>query len=229
MDVLYFLKRRTTFICRFYEHTSVEFSETKRKISEREPPYDGYPPGFDPQDGEPPFLQEYQEAEEGLDFLGQSCVSYLSASLNLYLNEMRREMERMFRLPPFDGHYAKIHGWFPAYRKWFAELGIDLAASGGDLDIVEQVVLTRNHAQHPGWIADTYIAFRGKTAEKFRRPFFGHEFEWERERQEPDARRMLPWLLQIRGEKFMRAVHEVEKLCTFIDEQAWAAARRRRA
>lgn len=177
MDVLYFLKRRTTFIRRFYEQTSVQFSETKRKISEREPPYDGYPPGFDPE----------------------------------------------------DGRYAKIHGWFPAYRKWFAELGIDLAASGGDLDTLEQIVVTRHHAQHPGWIADTYIAFRGKAAEKFPRPYFGHEFEWERERQEPDARRMLPWLLQIRGEKFMQAVDEVEKLCTLIDEQAWAAARRRRA
>lgn len=139
MDVLYFLKRRTKFIRRFYEQTSPYFIERKRKINDSEPPFDEPPEFFNPEDGEPPYLEEYQEADEGLDFLGQACVSYLSASLQLYLNQMREEMEHYRRVPVFDTKYASNYGFVPAYRKWFADMGIDLADSGANLDVVEQI------------------------------------------------------------------------------------------
>jgi hypothetical protein len=150
-------------------------------------------------------------------------VSYLSSALKLFLDGMRGELERRYRLAPFDKAYARNHGWFPAYRKWFGDLGIDMADSGADLEIVEQVVVTRNHAQHPDFIvSETSIRYDGRTAERFPVPFFGHEFEWERANPESgEVRRMFPRLIKISPAKFERAVDEVDKLCEYVERDVW--------
>src|SRR5688500_1941943 len=88
MDVLWFLKRRTSFVRNFYERASAQFLETKRRIERREAPFDK-PPADN--SGEPPFLKEWQDADEAIEFLGQACVSFLSASVVLYLTESERE------------------------------------------------------------------------------------------------------------------------------------------
>lgn len=222
VDVLYFLKRRTRLVRKIYAQTSGQFIETKRKITAGESPFDECPPGFNPEDGEPPFLEEYDDADDGLEFVGQACVSYLSSTLKLFLDGMRGERERMCRLPPFDNSYARSHGWFPAYKKWFSEIGIDMADSGADLEIVEQVVVTRNHAQHPDWIVpETSIRYGSKIADRFSRPFFGHEFDWERNAENYETERMFPRLIKIYPEKFERAVDEVDKLCEYVEQAIW--------
>jgi hypothetical protein len=88
MDVLWFLKRRTSFVRRFYERASQEFLDTKHKIDCSEPPFNR--PPFD-DSGEPPFLEEWQDADEAIEFLGQACVSFLSTSVVLYLTEAEHE------------------------------------------------------------------------------------------------------------------------------------------
>ena len=93
MDVLYFLERRTAFIRGFYTQTSAPYIETKRKIDAYEEPF-SWPSGYE--DSEPPFLAEWQEADEALEFLGQACVSFLSAALKLFLNESEREFRNAF-------------------------------------------------------------------------------------------------------------------------------------
>jgi hypothetical protein len=72
MDVLWFLKRRTSFVRRFYERASPEFLDTKHKIDCSEPPFNS--PPFD-HSGEPPFLEEWQDADEAIEFLGQAMLS----------------------------------------------------------------------------------------------------------------------------------------------------------
>src|SRR4051794_40385739 len=145
MDVLYFLKSRTRFLRKFHQQATSHFEEEKRKIRDSEPPYDEPRASYNPEDGEPPFLSEYMDADESIEFLGQSCVSSLSASLKLFLDETRSDLSR-FRgsLPVFDRKLAQKKGIFVANREWFSAVGVDFRQSEADLAIVEEVIITRN-------------------------------------------------------------------------------------
>jgi hypothetical protein len=81
MDVNFFFNERIAFIRQFYDAASYPFVEKKRKIEAEEEPF--IPPYSE--DGEPPFLDEWIEADESLQVLGYSCISMLSAALQLYL------------------------------------------------------------------------------------------------------------------------------------------------
>jgi hypothetical protein len=224
MDVLFFLKLRTAFIRKFYEQASFGFVETKRKIEAYEAPFDN--PSYD-ESGEPPYLQEWQDADESLDFLGQSCICHLAASVKLYLEEARQRLEGAWPtwsgklvVPPLDTKVLKEHGYFQAYRKWCEQLGIDMARSGADLGLIEEVVLVRNRAQHPDSIGLHTLTQDKKYRSKFPKPFFGHRFEqamYEHEGEEVGY--SFPWMLSISGDKVLRAIAETERLCEFLDEE----------
>jgi hypothetical protein len=223
MDVLYFLKERTRFIRKFYDVAEATFTEIKRKIRDGEPPFDEYPPGFDPEYGEPPFLEDYQDADDAQEFIGQSGVSFLSASLKLFLDEMRHDIARFKgpRAAMLDEKYASKRGFLAANKKWFGEIGIDFEASGADLAIIEEVVLTRNLAQHPQSIASLNLRLRGKQVKRRPFPWFVHEFE--RHGVDPENLQDLErfsWMLSITRDKFLQAVDEVDKLCAYISQQA---------
>ncbi len=81
MDIEYFLKSRTAFIRYFYEHAVRPFNEIKIAIENEEEPY--IPPYSE--DGEPPFLEEWMDAEQGVEIVGHACISMLSSSLYLFL------------------------------------------------------------------------------------------------------------------------------------------------
>ena len=89
MDILYFLRRRTAFTRSFYERASHPFAEIQRQIERQEPPFDN--PPLD-ESGEPAYLAEWQDAEEGLEMLGQMCLTLLSNSLKLYLDETTQKL-----------------------------------------------------------------------------------------------------------------------------------------
>jgi hypothetical protein len=225
MEVLYFLKERTRFIRRYYDVSEGAFAEIKRKIKDEEPPFDEYPPGFNPENGEPPFMDEYMDADAGQEFTGQSSVSFIASSLKLFFDETRSDLARFSwqrPVPTFDVKYAKDHGFFAANRKWFDEMGIDFGQSGADLAIVEEVILTRNVAQHPEWIASMTLYLRGKEVRRRPFPWFTHPFE---ERGVDPANledlEKFSWMLSITREKLMQAVDEVDKLCTYV----WRSAR----
>ena len=59
-----------------------------QKIESEEPPFE--PPYSE--DGEPPFLAEWMEAEEGLQVVGRMCISMLSAALQLYFKTWEDEL-----------------------------------------------------------------------------------------------------------------------------------------
>jgi hypothetical protein len=88
MDVLFFLKERTNFIRFYYDAASKPFCEIKRKIEEREPPFDNPP---DDESGEPPNLEDWTQADEAQEILGRTCISMPSASLQLYFKTWEDE------------------------------------------------------------------------------------------------------------------------------------------
>ena len=85
MDVLYFLNKRTSFIRQFYERASAPFDERIRLIEAGEEPF--VPPYSE--DGEPPFLEEWIEADESRDTLRHACISMLSVALHLFFQTGR--------------------------------------------------------------------------------------------------------------------------------------------
>lgn len=94
MNVLYFLKECTRLIRQYYEQATKPFSETIRKIEAEGEPF--VPPYSE--EPEPAFLAEWVKANELLEVTGRSCVSMLSASLQLYLNAWDRILGLQFKV-----------------------------------------------------------------------------------------------------------------------------------
>ena len=145
MEVLYFLKERTKFIRNFYDTACLPFRETIRKIEATEEPFK-LPYS---EDGEPPFLTEWLEADTALDALGRSCVSMLSESLKLYFKTWETQLwvER-----PCEKCFKKFFGdgFLAGYRACFGEaLKVNWDECPADFSILEQVTLARNSDQHP--------------------------------------------------------------------------------
>ena len=88
MDVLYFLRERTRFIRLVFDNATAPFSSIVQKIENEETPFE--PPYRE--DGEPPFLAEWMEAEEGLQVVGRMCISMLSATLQLYFKTWKTNL-----------------------------------------------------------------------------------------------------------------------------------------
>lgn len=88
MDVLSLLRDRTRLIRKFYELATPPFNEIRRKIKAG---VEQYVPAYN-DEGEPPFLDEWIAASELLEVAGRTCVSMLSASLQLYFMTWEREL-----------------------------------------------------------------------------------------------------------------------------------------
>jgi hypothetical protein len=232
VDVLFFLKGRTKFIRSFYDQASAPFLETKRKIEAREEPFDD--PPYD-ESGEPPYLEQWQDADEALEFLGQACLSHVASSLKLYLDEVRRELEHRFRLPAeiraFSSEEAKQRGPFHANKSWFAQLGIRFEDSDADLKLLEEILVTRNRVQHPSWIGFHMIRQTRTDREKFPIPTFASDFDLRLYTAE-DATidKPGPWTLAIRKETLFEAIEEVESFCEWLEgrwQPSWNTVRPR--
>src|SRR5580704_5157459 len=86
MDLLYFLNRRLAFVQKLYDSTVGPFEERKRQIEVGEAQY-VYAGDPDDYDGDPPFLEEWQEADDSVMVIGHWCLCMVQASLQTYLQE----------------------------------------------------------------------------------------------------------------------------------------------
>jgi hypothetical protein len=220
MDMLYFLKRRTAFLRSFYTHTSAAYIETKRKIETYEEPY-SWPEGYD--DSEPPFLAEWQEADEALEFLGQACVSFLSVTLKLFLNESERQFREDFDflpIPALDLAAFEKNGFVEGYRQWFAAMGIDMEESGGDVTLMSEIVTTRNLSEHPKTISLMHLSQGEHERKKFPHPFFANPIEeaiLTQQMEETGEDPGIPWMISIQPAKMLRVIDEVDKLSDWLE------------
>jgi hypothetical protein len=167
MDVLFFLKDRTRLIRQYYEHAALPFHEIMRRIDAREEPY--VPPYSE--DGEPPFLSEWLDANELLDVTGRCCISMLSAALQLYFKTWERKL-RLSCGRDFSAAFKK-DGLVGGYQACLAErVGIDWRCCPADLPIIEQVVLARNRDQHPENITMVRVSHAEKDWQRYPQLFF---------------------------------------------------------
>ena len=219
MDAAFFLRRRTHFIRRYYITGIGPFREIQRKIDAQETPYDEPPPFFDPEDGEPAFLEEWIEADEAAQVVGRSAVSLLSDSLKLYFKALEQQLA--FRLSLEGKATAKKKGFVAAYRGALGEvLGTDWTNCPVRFDVIEQIVLARNRAQHGLQLSILRPWHDPKTLTKHHDLIFASEEElkmWVDEGADPDT-----WFapqLEITEESLGAAITEVEKLADWIEER----------
>lgn len=168
MDVLYFLKGRTKFIRYFYETSAEPFRETFRRIDAGEAPFDDPPYS---EDGEPPFLEEWADADTGLELVGRTCISMLSASLQLYFRTWERQLQISWKEQ--ERERAFKNGFLQGYQTCFGEV-LDLSWKNcpANLDLLEQVTLARNRDQHPDDIVTISVPHTIKDRRKYPHLFF---------------------------------------------------------
>lgn len=228
MDAAFFLRLRTRFIRRYYSTGIRPFREIQRKIDAEESPFDEPPPSFDPEYGEPAFLEEWIEADEAAQVVGRSAVSLLSDTLKLYFKALEQQLE--FRLSADGKAIAKKEGFLAAYKGALGELlETDWADCPVHFDVIEQIVLARNRAQHGEHLSILGARHDPKTLTKHRDLIFASEGElrmWVDDGADPDT-----WLaprLEITEENLGAAITEVERLADWIEERipdVWARRR----
>jgi hypothetical protein len=144
MNTLEMLLERLRAVERLYESAAGIFIERKSKIDAGEEPYQT--PPFDPETDypEPPFLEEWIEANEFQNIIGQACISIIQSCLRDYL---RGVLERS-GITPSDKNRGK-NGWFGRYVTLFADVyHINWAESPVSAQAIEEINLVRNDIQH---------------------------------------------------------------------------------
>lgn len=224
MNIEYFLKSRTGFIRYFYEHAVRPFNETKSAIEGEKEPY--LPPYSE--DGEPPFLDEWTDAEHGEETLGHACISMLSSSLQLFLKAWVNRIEKEHGMK-FNVNF-KSRGWFNGYKQIFNKLNLPLSQCSADLDVIEQVVLARNRVQHPEELIRKTVNHTESDLRKFPKPFFANEMELKMVLHDTDCSATW-WLrpsVKPTKDKIFAAIDQVEVLCSWIEEEYWNAVHNHR-
>lgn len=217
MDIVAFLKLRTAFIRYFYENGVKPFDEIKSAIEKGEEPY---VPQYS-EDGEPPFLEEWMDAEQAIDAVGHACISMLSSSLQLFLKAWVSRLEHELGIK-FTVDF-KRHGWLNGYREIFSIMEFPLSECATDFDIIEQVTLARNRVQHPEDLTDLRVTHSETDLRRFPRPFFVSEAEMEmavRDNDDSTAWWLRPSIKSER-DKVLSAIDQVEALCFWLEKEYW--------
>ena len=222
MDVRYFLNRRTDFIRQFYTTASAPYVERKRKIKAEEEPF--VPPYRE--DGEPPFLEEWIEADESLHLLSYSCISMLAAALHLYLESWVKQ-SGVAVAESLKKSVFKNHGWFAGYKTHFARC-FDVAFEAGpaNLEMLEEVVLARNRIGHPLSITSHRIEYSDYDIKKLRHLFFVDERESALliDADEESKSWIMPPTLHVTEAQLVAAVSEVERFAEWFETTIEAKA-----
>lgn len=219
MEVLYFLQQRLQLIRHFYETASLRFVEIKWQIEAGEPPFE---PPYSEGD-EPPYMQEWSQADIELEVLGRTCVSMLSDSLKLYFRTWEKNL---WIEPPchkcFRSEFGK--GFLSGYLACFGEaLDIEWENCPADLKVLEQVILARNRSQHPESLTSLDASHDKATWEKYPKLFFARpsEVDMTPNDNETDSFMLNP-SVHVSRENLFTAIEQVELLASWLEERMFA-------
>ena len=226
MDVHAFLNYRVAFLRQLYQTTTEPYIERKRLIEAGEPPFE--PPYSE--DDEPPFLAEWLEADQSLRVLGQMFISALAATLQLYLKESLRNLQRRVRhqkiqsMRPIKDYDKKLksEGWLSGYQTYFKEqLGIDFCESQCDLNVLEGLVLARNRSQHPDSITSLDVRHSEHDLKRAPNPFFVDAREMELLEDDQCPSFFIAPTVTAKDGKIEAALTEVEAFCVWLENNIW--------
>lgn len=209
MEFSYHLIQRTNFIRFYYDEAVKPFQLIKEQITNELPPFDCPPYSEDP---EPPFLDQWLDADAAENVVGQSCIGLLADSLKLYLNA-------------FKSRVLTIE-WTNEGQKRVKTLGFAIAMIellkeiiGPDVqiiqtDIIEQVVLARNRSQHGTELNTFNLSHDHQTLRKYPRPFFINDEDY-RSCISMGGSADFVWFtpdLEMSRDKLFSAIEEIESL-----------------
>jgi hypothetical protein len=217
MDIEFFLKERTKFVRYFYEIASTPFAKTMTDIENEVEPY--IPPYSE--DGEPPFMSEWLDAKSGLETCGHHTLSMLSSSLQLFLKAWVDRLDRYHGMT-FDVNFKK-DGWFNGYCAIFIEVGLNMSECPSNLSIVEQIPLVRNRIQHPNELTTINISHSKSDLNKHPSPYFVQDSELALASEQENQSWLFPPNISPTKEKIIEAIESVEKLCSWLEKEYWAA------
>lgn len=174
--------------------------------------------GGDPpndESGEPGYMQEWSRADVELELVGRACITMLSESIKHYL----QGWERTVPLTPAAEKAMGAKGFVRAYVEHYrAQLGAPECPA--DLDVIKQVVLARNSAQHNGNLVMNSVEHDSRTRSKYPRPFFTR----------PDGPDGVPsgldnflvdWV-HVDRDRLLRATEQVEVLADWLQAQIYS-------
>ncbi len=217
MDIGYFLNERIEFIRQFYNTASAPYIERKRKIEAEEEPF--VPPYSE--DGEPPFIDKWIEAEESLQVLAYSCVSMLAAALHLYfetwIKQSRCPVNESLKKSVF-----KKKGWLSGYKAHFSQqFAIQFDATTINYPLLEEVILARNCIQHPPSITSPKTQYAKSDLKKLRHPFFvdDREATLSLDVTENDRAWFFPPTLHVTNDQLIAAITEVERFAHWFEAE----------
>lgn len=217
MDIEFFLKDRTKFIRYFYETAITPFTKTMEDIENEVEPY--VPPYSE--DGEPPFLTEWIDANTGLETCGHHALSMLASSLQLYLKAWVDRLDKYHGMT-FEVNFKK-KGWFNGYCGIFKEMNLDISTCSANLNIVEQIPLARNRIQHPEQLTTVNISHSKSDLNKHPNPYFVRDSELELASYQEEQSWLFPPTISPSREKIIEAISNVEELCSWLETEYWAA------
>lgn len=212
MDLVLFLKDRLDFAKYFYSNASEPFTKIVAAIENEEPPF---VPEYD-ESGEPPYLQDWQDAKTGLESVGLTALSMVASSLQLFLNDWVHLRHERRRGEKYKRKHAK--GWFHAYRKIFEDVGLNMEDCPADPDLIEQAVLARNRGQHPEVLTMLQTTHSKSDLEKYPSPYFVSEAD--QKVISFDDGELSWWLspsVHVDEIKLEAVIAEVEKLCEWLE------------
>ncbi|OZA91931.1 MAG: hypothetical protein B7X76_01250 [Azorhizobium sp. 39-67-5] len=221
MDLSYFMRERTALIRLFYGKGRLPFEQMQREIEDEVPPWK--PPPFNPDtdSAEPPFVEEFMQAEHVKELVGLFAVSLLADTLKGYFEELERDLGIEFTDDKARRAHFKV-GWVEGYRQIIEHvMGEAYATCNVRFDLIEQVVLARNDFAHN----TDFVIFQAKhnkqTLLKHRNPFFvGPDHKEHTDEDALDLEETPPWWggpkIEISEEKLMTAIAEVEKLADWV-------------
>lgn len=218
MDIHYFAIGRIEFLIGFYEKALLPFTETILLIEQEKPPYE---PEYS-ESGEPQFQIEWSEANESIELLGLQCVSLLSSTLKLFMQQsldevFRRKPRRLTKDVKLEDSYkvAFKKGWFNGYYELFsAELGIDWKSSPVKCERIEEIVLVRNRAQHPENLVYLGSRYSEQDLERMSVPYFVEDLT-----HHSDFKHWFLPLIKVSPEKMRETFDEALCFINWLEEQ----------
>ncbi len=213
MDVAWFLKERTAFL-RFFYSTGVQpFRDIKQKIEDEVEPFE-QPCS---EDDEPAFQIQYQQAWTGIEMVGIAALSMLSDSLKIFFSTWEQLLGLDF--PPDWQKRFRKEGFVRVYHDAFGRItGEDWSTCPANLDVIEQVVMARNDAQHGEDLHAIQPRHKPSTRAKHPKPFFVSDIDkmiLDTEALSDFARSGLQ--ISITREGLFTAIEEVEKLAEWME------------
>lgn len=214
MVVQRFLNERIDFIRQLYDTSTAPYLERKRLIEAEEEPF--VPPYSE--DGEPPFLEEWLEANESILVIGCTCVSMLSASFHLYF----KTWEKRLRVPVDESlkPIFKKSGWLVGYMAYFSKhFNVRFDGLPTDLQILQEVLLLRNRAQHPEELTANLPSYSDEDLKKLSHPFFvdEHELSLFSDLDGPECSWLMPPSFWVTPEKLHKAIAEVQRFTAWLE------------